>query len=83
MNISNDVPIFKISNSVFQIGNIDYDIKFLDTIIALLTLGNKFVPNYFQKNVQFFHFLLLDIDLKFKILGDPYKIRLFENILPM
>jgi hypothetical protein len=64
MNISNDVPIFKISNSVFQIGNIDYDIKFLDTIIALLTLGNKFVPNYFQNNVQFFHFLLLDIDLK-------------------
>ena len=64
MNIVSDVPIYKISNSVFQIGNIDYDQKFINTIASLLTLGNKFVPNYFTTNTQFIHFLLLDIDLK-------------------
>ena len=64
MNITSDFPIYKISNSVFQIGDINYDQKFINIIISLLTLGNKFVPNYFCSNTQFLHFLLLDIDLK-------------------
>ena len=64
MNITSDFPIYKISNSVFQIGDINYDQKFINIITSLLTLGNKFVPNYFSSNTQFLHFLLLDIDLK-------------------
>ena len=64
MNITSDFPIYKISNSVVQIGEINYDQKFINIITSLLTLGNKFVPNYFSSNTQFLHFLLLDIDLK-------------------
>ena len=63
IDIKSIYPIYKLSNSVFQIGNINYDQKLLNDIISLLDLGNKFVPNYFQHNSQFVQFLLRKIDL--------------------
>ena len=63
IDIKSIYPIYKLSNSVFQIGNINYDQKLLNDIISLLDLGNKFVPNYFQHNSQFVQFLLRNIDL--------------------
>ena len=63
IDIKSIYPIYKLSNSVFQIGNINYDQILLNDIISLLDLGNKFVPNYFQHNSQFVQFLLRNIDL--------------------
>jgi hypothetical protein len=64
MSIKSNFPIYKLSDSVFQIGDINYDSTFIKTISDLLSLGNKFVPNYFHDKTQYLQFILRDIDLK-------------------
>ena len=46
MNISDRFQVYKISHSIFQIGELDIDSDYKNNIISLLELGNKFVPNY-------------------------------------
>ena len=49
MNISYRFQVYKISHSIFQIGELDIDSDYKNNIISLLELGNKFVPNYFAQ----------------------------------
>jgi hypothetical protein len=62
MNISEEFQVFKISHSLYQIGELDIDSEFKDNIISLLEFGNKFVPNYFFNSIDFFNYLLCELD---------------------
>ena len=54
--------IYKLSSWVFNFGKLDFDNKFLNDIIDLLNLGLKFVPSFFSNQVDFFNFLLNELD---------------------
>ena len=62
MNISDQFQVYKISHSIFQIGELDIDSDYKNNIISLLELGNKFVPNYFFNSIDFFNYLLSELD---------------------
>ena len=62
MNISDQFQVYKISHSIYQIGELDIDSDYKNNIISLLELGNKFVPNYFFNSIDFFNYLLSELD---------------------
>jgi hypothetical protein len=51
--VGNNFSIYKVSNRVFQIGEIDYDINYVKTIINILDRGFKFIPCFHFNNVIF------------------------------
>ena len=62
LNINAPFQIYKVGDSLFQISDINIDYNFKQNIISILKLGNKFVPNYFFNNSDFFNHLLNEID---------------------
>ncbi len=62
MNITNDKPIYKIGERVFRYGNFAHNKDFLNTIVSILDLGFKFVPNIFKNSFDYFNYLLHTID---------------------
>ena len=55
-------PVYKIGDSLFQIGDLNIDFNYKQNIISILNLGNKFVPNYFFNAIDFFNYLLKELD---------------------
>lgn len=62
MNIEAKFPIYKLSNRVFQIGDLDYDQTFIVKFCSILDLGLKFIPSYFNSFNSFYNFLMSSID---------------------
>lgn len=62
MDIESPFPIYKIGDSLFQIGDLNIDFYYKQNIISILNLGNKFVPNYFFSTIDFFNYLLKELD---------------------
>ena len=60
--IGNNFSVYKVSNRVFQIGEIDYDIKYINTIINILDRGFKFIPCFHFNNFHIFKNLVLSIE---------------------
>ena len=60
--IESEVSIYRYENSLFQIGELEIDENYKHNIISLLTLGNKFIPNYFFSKEDYFNYLLNLID---------------------
>jgi hypothetical protein len=60
--IGNNFSVYKVSNRVFQIGEIDYDIKYINTIINVLDRGFKFIPCFHFNNFHIFKNLVLSIE---------------------
>ena len=53
--IESTVPIYKFGYSLFQIGDLKIDLNYQNKIISLLSLGNKFIPNYFFSKKDYFN----------------------------
>ena len=47
---------------MFQIDEVDCDESLLSNLNSILSLGNKFVPNLYYKEIDYFNDLLHDID---------------------
>ncbi len=62
MNISNQFKVYKLGNALYQIGELDIDSDYKFNIISLLEFGNKFVPNYFFNPLDYFNYLLSELD---------------------
>ncbi len=62
LKIISHKPIYKIGERVFKYGNFSHDKTFLNTIVAILDLGFKFVSNVFKNDYEFFNYILHKID---------------------
>ena len=62
-NIKSDFPIYKLNNNIFQLGEITCDNKILSNLINTLSLGDKFVPNFFLNKRSFLFYLLKYLDI--------------------
>jgi hypothetical protein len=60
--VGNNFSIYKVSNRVFQIGEIDYDINYVKTIINILDRGFKFIPCFHFNTCHIFKNLILSIE---------------------
>jgi hypothetical protein len=54
--IESSFPIFKVSDRVFMIGDLQIEKSFLFKLCEILDLGNKFVPSIFNKHSNFIRF---------------------------
>ena len=61
MDFNGDNEVFKVGNSVYLVGSLDYSYlnskfseNFLNNIISLLDRGNKFIPCYIANNFYFY-----------------------------
>ena len=62
VDIESTHPVYKVSQRVFQIGNLDYDNNFILEFSKILDLGLKFIPSYFYSISSYYNFLLNNID---------------------
>ena len=60
--IESEFDIFKIENCVFSIGSFDFNDKIVSSICKILSLGSKFIPNYFHTSEELINFLVLYFD---------------------
>ncbi len=60
--IESNFPIFKVSDRVFMIGDLQIEKSFLFKLCEILDLGNKFVPSIFNKHSNFIRFFLNNLD---------------------
>jgi hypothetical protein len=56
------VEIYKIGDRVFQIGMIDSNINFSNSIISILDYGFKFIPSWYVSSHALFFSILKHID---------------------
>ena len=56
------MPIYRYGDSLFQIGDLNIDFNYKKNIIYLLTLGNKFIPNYLYSKKDYFNYMLTQLD---------------------
>jgi len=54
--------IYKVANRVFQIGEINYDLNYINKIIGILDRGFKFIPCFHFNNFHVFKSLILSIE---------------------
>ena len=47
---------------MFQLGELNNEPTMIKQICSILLLGNKYIPNYFFDRVDYFYFLLKEID---------------------
>ena len=64
LDIESNFNIYKLGDALFQISDFFINLDYLKHINFILNLGNKFVPNYFFNNIEFFNYLIKDIDLQ-------------------
>ena len=57
-----DFLVYKVSDRVFQIGEINYDKFYISTIIKILDRGFKFIPCFHFNNFHIFKNLILSIE---------------------
>ena len=62
IDTGNRFLIYKVASRVFQIGELDYDINYVYTIINLLDRGFKFIPCFHFNNFHIFKSLILSIE---------------------
>ena len=60
-NLTSDKKVYKISNTVFSYGIIDYDNVYIREICDLLDLGTKFFPCFFENKTNFYKNLLQEL----------------------
>ena len=65
MDFNGDNEVFKVGNSVYLVGSLDYSNlnskfseNFLNNIISLLDRGNKFIPCYIANNFYFYSYII-------------------------
>lgn len=62
IDTGNRFEVFKVGKRTFQIGDIDYDNKFILSIIKLLDYGQKYIPNYYFDSFNIFKNIFNDLD---------------------
>jgi hypothetical protein len=62
IDTNNRFNIYKVANRVFQIGEINYDLNYINKIIGILDRGFKFIPCFHFNNFHVFKSLILSIE---------------------
>ena len=82
-NIESLYKIYKISEHVFQLGNINTETVFLNNIIEILNLGKKFIPCYYNDSFSLISFFIKNFDMHLEDFNKKifYKIKNEEYLI--